>query len=161
MSVDPRISLEIVRKELIDCQQDIKRYKWEISEIDEQSQTFIVKMKSPIDNQQYIIEIKFDNYKEWPLYIEFIDPVTNTRGTKNAYPVSDGSYGNLFHSTPCICNPCSRKAYSEHRGPHADWNIIGWQQNPKTSSLTNIRAILRAIYYRISNPDIYRGRMNG
>jgi len=160
MAVDPRTSVTIVRKELEDCQKDAIRNHWEISPIDEQNQIFTVKMKSPIDNQEYIIEIKFDNYKELPLYIEFIDPTTGEKGTKNAYPSSKGKTI-FFHGLPCICHPCSRKVYREAytNGPHTDWTLTGWQQNPQVGSLTNIRAILLAIYSRISNEEEYGGRM--
>jgi hypothetical protein len=157
MAVDPRISVTIVRKELEDCQKDAIRNHWEISSIDEQNQIFVVKMKSPIDSQEYIVAMKFDNYKQWPLFIEFIDPATSERGTKNSYPSSKGKSGGFFHGFPMICHPCSRKAYPP--GPHNDWTLTGWQQNPQVGSLTNIRAILLAIYSRISNEDEYGGRM--
>jgi hypothetical protein len=158
MVVDSRISLNIVRKELEDCQEDAIRNHWEISPIDEPNQLFKVKMISPIDKQEYIIEVKFDNYKEWPLHIEFIDPITGERGTKNAYPSGKGKTGMFFHSFPCICHPCSRKAYTP--GPHTNWTLIGWQQNPQVGSLTNIKSILLAIYSRISNEEEYNGRMH-
>lgn len=158
MAVDSRISLNIVRKELEDCQEDVLRNHWEISPIDEQNQLFTVKMKSPIDSQEYIIEVKFDNYKEWPLFIEFINTITGERGTKNAYPSSKGKTGMFFHVFPCICHPCSRKAYSP--GMHADWTLTGWQQNTQVGSLTNIKSILSAIYSRISNEEEYNGRMH-
>jgi hypothetical protein len=161
MSVDPRITLNIVKNELDDCQVDAGRYGWEISEIDEKGQLFTVKMISPIDQELYIMEIRFDDYKELPLLIEFVDPKTGERGKKNAYPADGGKYGNLFHGNPCICHPCSRKAYKKYSGPHQDWDIAGWQQNSKVGTLTNIRAILRAIYARISDSEIYKGRMHG
>lgn len=160
MSVDPRISLEIVRKEIQDCQQDIERCGWKVSDIDEGGQIFTVKMESPLDSQKYILEIKFDNYKEWPLLMEFIDPSSGERGNKKAYPADGGKHGSLFHGHPCICHPCSRKAHKGYSNVHADWALIGWQQMPQTGTLTNIRAILLAIYSRISNPDIYKGRMS-
>ena len=160
MSVDPRISIEIVRKEIQKCQPDIDQFNWEVSGIDVGNQLFKAKMKSPIDAEPYIVDIKFDNYKEWPLLIEFVDPVSGESGNKNAYPAGSGKYGNLFHKHPCICHPCSRKAYKELSGPHANWSLIGWERNPKVGTLTNIRAILRAIYFRISNQNVYKGRMN-
>lgn len=158
MTVDPKISLAIIRKELEECQEDASRNNWIISPTDESNQLFTVKMKSPIDDQEYIIEIKFDNYKEIPMNIEFIDPTTRTKGTKNAYPSGKGRHGSFFHGLPCICHPCSRKAYAP--GPHQDWTLAGWQQNPQAGSLTNIRAILLAIYSRISDEDEYGGRMH-
>lgn len=160
MTVDSRIALATVQSELQACEEDCKRYGWEISEIDGEAQTFIVKMKSPIDNEQYILEIKFDNYNEWPLYIEFIDPITKQRGTKNSYPLSKGDHSSFFNEGKiCICHPCSRKAYKEYTALHTDWNIIGWQNNQSVGALTNIRGILLAIYHRISNTLVYGGRM--
>jgi hypothetical protein len=157
MPVDPRTSAAIVRKELEDCRADASLYHWEISQLDEEKQVFTVKMKSPIDNQEYVIEMKFDNYKEMPLLIEFIDPATGERGTKNTYPSSTGKSGSFFHPNQCICHPCSRKAYGSL---HNDWQLAGWRSNDKVGLLTNIGAILSAIYYRISNPEEYGGRMH-
>jgi hypothetical protein len=159
MTVDQRTSLSIVNLELDACKEDAALYNWEISPIDEQNQTFTVKMKSPRDQQEYIIEVKFDNYKEAPLYIEFIDPITKQRGIRNAYPFKQGD--NFFNTTgPCICHPCSRKCYGEHAGLHRDWTQAGWQRNAQVSSLTNIDAILLAIYSRISSENKYDGRMH-
>ncbi len=158
--VDPAISLSIVRSELTQCHEDAVRYGWVISEIDEGNQLFTATMEAPIDGERYILEVRFDNYKEWPLYLEFIDPVTKQRGTKNAYPLNEGSNSSFFHSQPCICSPCSRKAYAGFSNVHGDWtNLQGWQYHEKTGELKDIGAILRAIYFRISTKDYYRGRM--
>ena len=80
MTVDPAVSLAIVKKELEDCREDSSQYGWKTTGPSEAQQTFSVEMKSPIDDERYIIEIKFDNYKEYPLLIEFIDPGNAERG---------------------------------------------------------------------------------
>ncbi len=160
MTVDARTSLDIVRVELRNCEEDCTRYRWMLSTIDEKNQGFTVVMKSPIDGELYIIVIKFDNYKEWPLHIEFVDPGTGERGTKSAYPAPNDKIGGFFHEKPCICHPCSRKAYQGYTDLHNDWSIVGWQQHQQVGALTDIRAILLAIYHRISNPEVYRGRMH-
>lgn len=160
MTVDPVTSLLIIKNELANCDREAIKYGWKFSEINEKDQTFVVDMKSPVDSERYIIEIKFDNYKEWPLFIEFIDPHNGQKGTKNAYPTNEGKLDSFFHSHPCICNPCNRKSYKGYSGIHNDWtDLAGWQQRPETNSLKNLRLILLAIYSRIRNPDIYAGRM--
>lgn len=161
MSVDSRTSLYIVRKEVQDCREDSQTFGWNLSEFNEEAQTFTVKMGSPIDKEQYIIEFKFDNYKEWPLLIEFIDSKTGQRGTKAAYPAPCAKFGGFFHEKPCICHPCSRKAYQGFANLHREWKMDGWQQNPGCGDLENIQSILRAIYFRISNSEAYKGRMRG
>jgi hypothetical protein len=161
MTVDRRISLEIVRKELLDCQPDIERWDWKVSPINEGKQTFRVEMTSPANKESFILEILFDNYREWPLFIEFIDPQTGASGVPSAYPAPSKKGGGFFHSKPCICHPCSRKAYKGYTDLHQDWgDLIGWQSNPGIGELKNIRAILRAIYFRVRDPEIYNGRMH-
>jgi len=161
MAVDSRIALSNVRRELDECKDVADLYGWEISYINEKDQLFYVHMISPIDNEKYILVIKFDNYKSIPLFIEFIDPISNKHGIQRAYPKSQGFTGRFFHGHPCICHPCSRKAYKSESGLHTDWSLGGWRQNPRVGTLTSIKAILLAIYSRISNEDLYGGRMSG
>lgn len=158
--MDPAISLSIIKTELKNCQDDASKYGWLITEVDELRQSFTVSMKSPVDNEQYIVRFQFDNYREYPLFIEFIDPGSNSFGVKHAYPQNTDSF---FHALPCICHPCSRKAYKQYSNvaPHNDWTLVGWQSNPQTGSLQNVQSILRAIYHRISDPELYKGRMKG
>lgn len=158
MSVDSSISLKKVRSELERIQKFGEKCGWLLSEIDEANLSFSVLMKSPIDQQEYILEVIFTDYPELPLILEFIDPETKARGTKNAYPKNDDSF---FHAAPCICNPCSRKSYKQFHanGPHQDWQLIGWQQNPKVGELKTLDSILRTIYLRISTNEKYKGRM--
>lgn len=160
MAVDQIISINIVKNELTACERDALRFGWEIFENREDVLSFSVKMVSSLDNEIYLIGIQFDNYKEWPVYIEFVDPQNGQMGTKNAYPCGkiDGFF-NFIEGVPLICHPSSRKAYGDLKGPHKDWNLIGWENNPKTGALKNIHAILLAIYERINQQEIYNGRM--
>ena len=119
--------------------------------------TFAVKMISSVDGEIFIIDAKFDDYVEMPLLIEFVDPLNGQLGTKNAYPLGNDSF---FNTAALICNPCSRKAYKQFNGPHGDWGeLIGWQKNPQTGALKNIRGILQAISDRINDETQYKGRM--
>ncbi len=162
MSVDKGISLLTIKGEIIACENDAKRYAWVFSEINEDSQSFTVKMQSSktddTHNGQYIVEVTFDNYREIPLFLEFIDSITGAKGVKTAYPKCTDSF---FHDFPCICNPASRKSYKSFHNdaPHGDWTYSDWVTNLQTGSLRNLQAILRAIYFRITNPEIYVGRM--
>lgn len=156
MAVDRQVSLSIVRSELDKSRADADRYGWEISEFDESAVSFRVKMISPLDKEVFIISFRCDNYREWPPLIDFIDPLSNQEGVKNAYPLSSDGF---FHPNVLICHPCSRKAYGDLKGPHADWGLAAWEINSKTGALKNIWAILLAIYERISQSEIYKGRM--
>jgi hypothetical protein len=159
MAVDKAVSLNIVKNELNKCEKDALRFGWDVFEIQETTLSFSVKMVSPIDSEPYLIEIQFDNYKELPLLIDFVDPANGKNGTKNAYPAGRDSFFNFHGGEGLICNPCSRKAYSNHKGPHGDWNLVDWENNAKTGALKNIHAVLTAICERISQPELYNGRM--
>jgi len=156
MAVDKQVSLAIVKSELDKSRVAADKHAWEILELDEDAVSFRVKMISPCDKGIFIVSFKCDNYKEWPPLIDFVDPVSGQEGVKNAYPLSSDGF---FHSNALICHPCSRKAYRDLKGPHADWNLTAWESHAKIGALKDIRAILSAIYERISQPEIYKGRM--
>ena len=156
MSVDKNISRAIVEKELSECYELFNRFGVKLLSDNADSLTFSLEIRSRIDNEIYWLEVQYDNYKEQPLFIEFIEPGTDIRGTLNAYPKSNDSF---FHNMPCICNPCSRKAYKQNNGPHGDWTLAGWLKNQKLGSLSNLHAILNAIISRINNKEKYLGRM--
>ncbi len=159
MSVDRNITLLRIKKEIVPCLEYGSKCGWIFSDIDESDLSFLVKMKSPVDDEEYQIEVILDDYPELPPFLDFIEIDTGKKGTKKAYPKSRDSF---FHPTlPCICNPCSRKSYKSFNNgaPHQDWNMIGWQQNSKVRSLTNLEAILKAIYLRICIDGEYLGRM--
>jgi hypothetical protein len=167
MSVSTSVSLARVKRDLEECAVYAANCGWIISEIDEPNQLFTVTMKSPLslrkENDQavhetFILEVKFDDFPEIPLLLEFIDPKTGEKGTRNAYPKTNNSF---FHRMPCICNPCSRKSYKSFnpKAPHGDWKYTGWQTNAKVGTLKTVGAILKAIYSRISDPETYAGRM--
>jgi hypothetical protein len=158
MSVLAIISRQTVAEEIEACQENCKDYGWLISSVDEVGQLFIVTMTSPIDQEQYIIEFKFDNYPEHPYLIDFIHPTTGIKGELNAYPYRAGQH--FFNKTGTqgfICNQCSRKSYAGYTGVHSDWVITNWKAG--ANGLINLNAILDAIYTRISNKATYEGRM--
>lgn len=158
MSVSPSISLKKVIAELEKCREYGEKCGWLISDIDEPNQTFKVTMISLLDNETYILEIIFSDYPELPLIMDFVHPKSGKKAVKNAYPKNDDSF---FHPAPCICNPCSRKSYKsfDSLGPHQDWQLIGWKENPKVGTLTSLDSILRTIYSRINSKGKYHGRM--
>lgn len=156
MTVSHNISLQIIKKEIENCKTDpiIKNLKY--SDLNEENLSFTVELKSSVDDNIFIMELCLDNYKELPPYIEFIDSETRERGIKHAYPKGPDGF---FHDKPCICNPCSRKAYVGYSDLHKEWKINSWQQIPEVNSLTDLKSIIKAVNNRINNPLYYSGRM--
>lgn len=161
MAVDPEITKRILADELAQFAEIARSYRWEISP-DIQSLLVTTKMRAH-DGDLFIVETRFDNYKEWPPFFEFIDPDTGVKGTRHAYPRSTDSF---FHeSLPCICAPFNRKAYKlvDSTGPHPDWNFNDWAtsmaNNYDWSRASKFGDMLNMIQTRIITPQLYKGRM--
>ncbi len=158
MTIDRSISLAIARKELSDCIPYAGRYNWEISPINEKEMSFNVRMRSPLDNELYIVKIAFDDYRQKPLLIEFLDPDTGKIGSPRSYPRS--TRDSFFHSMPCIFHPCSRKAYYVFSGINRYLTPHYWEKDPEIGPLKTIKGVLLAISSRISDAEHYGGRMS-
>lgn len=161
MSVDRNITIATIASEIEECNEYCEKYGWKLSEFNSETLSFTVHMISPVDKEEYYIEFSCDNYPEYPIFIEFYEPISNEKGTLKCYPkVKD----NFFHPMPCICNPCSRKSYKDFSGnsaPHGEWQLNAWKTYKQVGTLITIPNILRAIYGRISDPEPnnYTGRM--
>jgi len=158
MSVPSYISVATVAAEIEACQENCKDFNWLISPVDEINQLFTVSMASPIDQGEFILEFKFDNYPETPYLIDFICPITKLVGITSAYPKYLGdSFFNSTAQVGVICHPSSRKAYVGYTGIHADWQPTNWRSI--AGGLINLNGILDTIYTRISNQTHYSGKM--
>lgn len=160
MTVDPAVSLAIVKAELGIVVQRAPQFGWNLSHLDEATRTFTVEMTSTLDGQKYLVELRCDDYKEKPPFIEFIHPVTLQRGVPSAYPKDNaGDAGGIFHTQPCICHPCSRKAY-ETGGPHLnDWGPRMKDWVSLSGGITTLVDILLMIQCRLNFEGSYAGRM--
>ncbi|MFD0940190.1 hypothetical protein [Pedobacter boryungensis] len=158
MSVPSYISSATVAEEIEACQENCKDFNWLISPLDEVNQLFTVSMVSPIDQKEFIIEFRFDNYPETPYLIDFVSPENKQVGEFSSYPLYQGdSFFNRVAQGGVICHPCSRKAYAGYSGIHSDWQLVNWRAI--AGGLINLNAILDTIYTRISNKTWYRGKM--
>jgi hypothetical protein len=136
-------------------------YGWEVAP-NIPSLKVVAKMRAH-NGDLFIIEIDFENYKEWPPFFEFVDPESGQRGNPRAYPLSNDSF---FHSSgPCICAPFNRKAYKSvvPTGPHADWGFGDWMTSRANgydwSRVRTLGDMLSMIQTRLMIPERHRGRM--
>ena len=161
MAVDPAVSRIHMEQELAAMSDYAVSCHWEITP-DLEHLSVRVKMRAHNDDL-FIVEIHCDDYKELPPLVDFIDPNTGASGTRHAYPRTSDS---LFHdSGPCMCAPCSRKAYKSFfgTGPHSDWSPGNWTQSTANNTpwvnYSTLGGILGLIYKRLISPEHYKGRM--
>lgn len=162
MALPAEISREHLLEELYLARQISGMMGWEI-ESDPDHLIVTVRMKAYNDDL-FILTGKFDDYKEIPPALDFIDPKNGEIGTAHAYPKSKVS--SLFHSGgPCICAPFSRKAYKvfSKTGPHEDWKYSDWMnstvQQVDWSNYNTLPKMVGLIHTHINRPDLYAGRM--
>jgi hypothetical protein len=148
------VTLATVQQEYDEAKAYGENLGWKFSEIDNELQVFTVLLVSPVDQEEYLLEILFDDYPEKPLLLDFIFIPTKEKGKPVCYPKGIDSF---FQPTGSICHPCSRKAYVGYANLHADWNMAGWQSI--AGGMTSIRFIIDGIFTRISNKSTYDGRM--
>lgn len=151
MSVALEISKQIVAEELAAAEFARKTYGWRV-QVAADGITLTIEMKSDIDNEVYIIEMRCDNYKELPPWFEFLLP-TGERKVSSAYPESTDSF---FHGSLVICFPFNRGAYNAYSGPHGDWAITNWQS--LCPQATTIGDMLILIQNRLDSSSLYKGR---
>ncbi len=161
MAVDAAISRSILESEITEMSPLMRSFDWEVTP-NMPLLKVITKMRAH-NGDLFILEIDFENYKEWPPFFEFLDPDSGARGSRRAYPQSTDSF---FHpSGPCICAPFNRKAYKSvvDTGPHGDWPFCDWMtsraNNYDWSHVRTLGDMLSMVQTRIVIPEFYLGRM--
>lgn len=92
-----------------------------------------------------------DRYPELPPAWHFRNPKTGLLDQPADTPVGGG----FFHSSGVICAPWNRLAYTAP-GPHPEWDIGNWRQNPKTGATTTIPAMVLRLAVELAGS--YTGR---
>src|SRR5579863_7490145 len=101
MAVDAEITRQHLREELALVKEVATVHKWGV--IPNFRDLIVLVTMYAHTGDQFIMEIRCDDYKEVPPFFEFIDPETGERGTRNAYPRTTDSF---FHESGlCICAP--------------------------------------------------------
>jgi len=59
----------------------------------------------------------------------------------------------FLHSSGRICAPWNRLAYTQvdPKGPHRDWNLAGWESNPKTRKCRTLSAMALRVYVELNS----------
>jgi hypothetical protein len=85
----------------------------------------------------FLLEGSLEGYRSLPPAWVFLHPTTRSKDDPSAWPTppnpTPGGSASIFTSSgagPVICLPCNRLAYAANRGPHADWNMENWVNQP-------------------------------
>ncbi|MCA9456988.1 MAG: hypothetical protein KC587_10015 [Nitrospira sp.] len=144
----------IVEKEL----QSLKKYAenkgFEIFNLN--SLTFVAKNLCAKGGDRYSLIVECDDYPNLPPIFRWCNGETlEFEGIKDV-PKGDGGY---FHSSRTPCAPWNRNSYKQFQGngPHGDWQMVGWQNNPKTGQCTTIPRMILKMCAELQS-ERYKGR---
>jgi hypothetical protein len=98
--------------------------------------------------EPYLLEGVFDDYRALPPTWRFLDPRDGRDIGPAAYPQPLGP--SVLHGQGLICAHFSRMAYSEHGGPHANWNgPAAWQQPIEGTVAMHAAAMLARLIWEV------------
>ena len=150
--VPREVSLHHVQAELEQAEPIVKVFRLVVdsSMLSEEDLRIRVTGGSRVDEEKYVLEMRFDGYRAIPPLVEFVHPETGELGVRPAYP-------SCFHRHPCICTRYNRKTYQEHANLHSDWPYGDWSSEPGTE---RVGGMLNHIFASINDHfDSYKGRM--
>lgn len=123
---------------------------------------------TPMDAENFVLGVtardgtifhlwcQHDRYGVMPPAWHWFNPETNARDQAGDIPKG----GLFFHGNKVICAPWNRLAYSaiDSRGPHGDWELANWRENPKTGACLTLSAMALRIHCEL-NALSFQGRI--
>lgn len=119
--------------------QALERYaQWkgfEVVRID--ALTFVARNLAARDGEKFAMHVRCDDYPVLPPIFSWCHPDTFELERPQFIPMGQHGY---FHPSGTPCAPWNRNSYKQFRAnaPHKDWEMVGWQTNPKTGQCTNL-----------------------
>lgn len=120
-----------------------------------EGQQFALSMTAK-DGEVYWLFADCRRFPAEPPAWDWFDPESGQKLRPQACPKGSG----FLHSSRRICAPWNRSAYKEvdSEGPHGDWRLSTWQDNPKTGKCLTLSAMALRIFVEL-NGKSYSGRM--
>jgi hypothetical protein len=161
--VQANVTRTVVENQLTDVRELAKTNGWKV-EADLEAPTVKVRMRSPVDDEVYVVHLDCEEFDEKPPYVEMVHPETGEAGHYEAYFDDRGKTLNIIAygdgvKDPVLCHQYNRRIYEDDSTPHGNWPIADWQSD--AGNLTTLGDIVADIHHRISDPNRYQGRYNG
>lgn len=158
-ALPPAVTRAVLEHELSGAEAWAGRHGWSLR-YDEGKLLLEARFPHPVDGGELCLRTDFNGYKVVPPAWWFVDAATG-ESHKAAWPAGGrlpGISGTIFHPQPVICAPFNRLAYTEHQGPHGDWNgPVAWLSvNGAPVRATTIGAMMSVIDSHLS---VSPGRM--
>lgn len=109
------------------------------------------------DNSLFYLLVDCNEYPVQPPAWDWCDA-----DGKHTDRLADRPRGSGFlHTNGIICAPWNRLAYKsvDRRGPHKDWTIGDWRNNPKTGGCTTLAHMALRIFVELASSRYERKRL--
>lgn len=99
------------------------------------------------DKSDYFLSVDCDDYPITPPAWHWCDAGGGGRDDRANAPAG----GSFFHSNGIICAPWNRLSYKQldTRGPHAEWAVGDWRNNPYTKGCKTLCAMALRIFVEL------------
>lgn len=144
----------ILKKELAALRQYASSKGFEVVELDDIS--FVAKNLPARDGEHFSLHVTCDDYNIKPPIFRWCNPDSLELENPKDIPKGQGGY---FHGSGTPCAPWNRNSYKQFRAnaPHEDWDMYGWQNNPKTGQCITIPRMVVKICAELQS-ERYQGR---
>lgn len=127
--------------------------RWQFEKVD--TVRFRLGMKAR-DDSWFWLYVDCDRYPAVPPAWHWLNKTTGALNEQEDTPKGGG----FLHGNGVVCAPWNRLAYrSENaKGPHSDWQIGNWKNNPKTGGCKTLAAMALRILHELKSPNC-KGRI--
>lgn len=148
MNGQPTVGELLQQQELLDLEAICLGRNWAIAR--KSDNAFLLELPSARHGLFYLW-CDIDGYPGTPPAWHWTDASGNRRDDNRDLP----ERGSFFHSNRVICAPWNRLAYKpiDSRGPHSDWDLLGWRTNSHTGACKTLSAMALRIYVELNKPD--------
>ena len=145
---------ELVFQEEYDQLSVIAEHKgWQLTKTGRFEFTLVLPAK---DGSMFTLSVNCNGYPGVPPAWNWCSPCLKKLNQTYDTPRGSGGY---FHNSGRICAPWNRVAYKEvdSKGPHDDWELANWIENPNTKACTTLSAMALRMFVELSS-ERYEGR---
>lgn len=120
---------------------------WYLNEMD--SLHFLIGLPSA-DSRRFFLWVECENYPVVPPAWHWCDEKSENKDHPADTPRGSG----FLHPSGVICAPWNRLAYRsvDPRGPHANWTIGDWRNNPENHNCRTLGAMALRLYVELNSP---------
>lgn len=145
------VAEKCLQTEIASLSEICEKFEWNFTHVGKQE----IRLSLPArDKSVFFLLVELEDYPIVPPAWNWTSPEFSP-----AEPVDLPKGGAFFHNNKVICAPWNRLAYKAYdsRGPHNDWELSNWRENPKNGKCNTLSAMALRVFTELNAPT-FQGR---